>query len=81
VSAGHAGNPDFVRGAAAKFILHGYDGHILAPSPVLDGSNTRDEMRGRVLVKPIFYSFEAVLTGFTLLEFAKIEKCSATFEG
>jgi hypothetical protein len=51
VSAGHAGNPDFVRGAAAKFILHGYDGHILAPSSVLDGSNTRDEMRGKVLVK------------------------------
>jgi hypothetical protein len=30
---------------------------------------------------PIFYSFEAVLTHFTLLEFAKIEKCSATFTG
>jgi hypothetical protein len=28
---------------------------------------------------PIFYSFEAVLIRFTLLEFAKIEKCSATF--
>jgi hypothetical protein len=31
------------------------------------------------LAKPIFYSFEAVLIRFTLLEFAKIEKCSATF--
>jgi hypothetical protein len=30
-------------------------------------------------LKPIFYSFEAVLIRFTLLEFAKIEKCSATF--
>jgi hypothetical protein len=26
----------------------------------------------RYFVKPIFYSFEAVLTGFTLLEFARI---------
>ena len=25
-----------------------------------------------VVLKPIFYSFEAVLTGFTLLEFARI---------
>ena len=29
--------------------------------------------------KPIFYSFEAVLTCFTLLKFTKIGKCSATF--
>jgi hypothetical protein len=31
------------------------------------------------LPRPIFYSLEAVLSGFTLLELARIEKCSATF--
>ena len=31
-----------------------------------------------MIIRPIFYSFEAVLTRFTLLEFVKIEKCSAT---
>ena len=30
-------------------------------------------------LRPIFYSFEAVLTCFTLLEFATSGKCSATF--
>ena len=34
--------------------------------------------RDHDFLKPIFYSFEAVLTRFTLLEFAKIAKCSAT---
>jgi hypothetical protein len=37
------------------------------------------EIRADKALKPIFYSFEAVLTRFTLLEFARIEKCSATF--
>jgi hypothetical protein len=37
-----------------------------------------DQLRGNV-PKPIFYSLEAVLTHFTLLEFARSEKCSATF--
>ena len=30
-------------------------------------------------LEPVFYSFEVVLTRFTLLEFAKSGKCSATF--
>ena len=39
----------------------------------------RQQMVTQADLKPIFDSFEVVLTRFTLLEFGKIEKCSATF--
>jgi hypothetical protein len=46
---------------------------LLAMQGVVSGIKIQDDLR------PIFYSLEAVLSGFTLLELARIEKCSATF--